>query len=200
MPFAFAQPVGVRSVVVAITYLSLIVGELVPKQIALRAPEQVAAWVAPMMRIIAGIRSPLIWVLDRSGNLVLAMLGQSGVNSRKVSDEEVRLIVAEAESSGAMNRAESQMIASVMRIADRTARGLMTATLAGCLRRIVHAPCQARSIARRQERKGRQLVRAAPQGATTVANISRSRRCLPVVRCRAQKVRVVLAELCRMTA
>lgn len=127
MPSAFAQPVGVGSVVVAITYLSLIVGELVPKQIALRAPEQVAARVAPMMRIIARIAAPLIWVLDRSGKLVLALLGQSGANSRKVSDEEVRLIIAEAESSGAMNRAESQMIAGVMRIADRTARGLMTA-------------------------------------------------------------------------
>jgi putative hemolysin len=126
MPSAFAQPVGVGAVVVAITYLSLIVGELVPKQIALRAPEQVAARVAPMMRIIARIAAPLIWVLDRSGKLVLAMLGQSGAQSRGVSDEEVRLIVAEAESSGAMKQAESQMIAGVMRIADRTARGLMT--------------------------------------------------------------------------
>lgn len=123
---AFAQPVGVGSVVVAITYLSLIVGELVPKQIALRAPEQVATRVAPMMRIIARVAAPLIWVLDRSGKLVLALLGQSGEQSRGVSDEEVRLIVAEAESSGAMDRAESQMIAGVMRIADRTARGLMT--------------------------------------------------------------------------
>lgn len=122
-----AQPIGVGSVVVAITYLSLIVGELVPKQIALRAPEQVAARVAPMMQIIARIASPLIWILDRSGKLVLALLGQSGSQSRGVSDEEVRLIIAEAESSGAMNRAESQMIAGVMRVADRTARGLMTA-------------------------------------------------------------------------
>ncbi|UTH43880.1 hemolysin family protein [Loktanella salsilacus] len=126
MPAAFAQPVGLGSVVVAITYLSLIVGELVPKQIALRAPEQVAVRMAPMMLIIARVAAPLIWVLDRSGKLVLAMLGQSGKLARRVSDEEVRLIVAEAESSGAMNRAESQMIAGVMRIADRTARGLMT--------------------------------------------------------------------------
>lgn len=122
-----AQPIGVGSVVVAITYLSLIVGELVPKQIALRAPEQVAARVAPMMQIIARIAAPLVWILDRSGKLVLALLGQSGSQSRGVSDEEVRLIIAEAESSGAMNRAESQMIAGVMRVADRTARGLMTA-------------------------------------------------------------------------
>lgn len=123
---AMAQTVGVGFVVVAITYLSLIVGELVPKQIALRAPEQVAARVAPMMKTIARVAAPLIWVLDRSGKLVLAMLGQSGEKSRKVSDDEVRLIIAEAESSGAMNRAESLMIAGVMRIADRTARGLMT--------------------------------------------------------------------------
>lgn len=126
VPSAFAQPLGVGSVVLVITYLSLIVGELVPKQIALRAPEQVAARVAPMMRMIARIAAPLIFVLDRSGKLVLAMLGQSGAQSRKVSDEEVRLIIAEAENSGAMNRAESRMIAGVMRIADRTARGLMT--------------------------------------------------------------------------
>ncbi len=122
----FAQPLGVGSVVVAITYLSLIVGELVPKQIALRAPEQVAARMAPMMGLIARFAAPLIWVLDRSGKLVLRLLGQSGAQSRQVSDEEVRLIIAEAESTGAMNRAESGMIAGVMRVADRTARGLMT--------------------------------------------------------------------------
>ncbi len=126
MPSVFAQPLGLGSVVVAITYLSLIVGELVPKQIALRAPEQVAARVAPMMRMIARVAAPLIWVLDRSGLLVLTLLGQSGKQSHKVSDDEVRMIIAEAESSGAMHRAESQMIAGVMRIADRNARGLMT--------------------------------------------------------------------------
>ncbi|MFT7449071.1 MAG: putative hemolysin [Glaciecola sp.] len=122
----FAQPLGVGSVVVAITYLSLIVGELVPKQIALRAPEKVAARMAPMMGLVARVAAPLIWTLDRSGKIVLHLLGQSGAPSRKVSDEEVRLIIAEAESTGAMNRAESGMIAGVMRLADRTARGLMT--------------------------------------------------------------------------
>lgn len=123
---ALAQPLGVGSVVVAITYLSLIVGELVPKQIALRAPEAVAARVAPMMAAIARVAAPLVWVLDRSGKLVLALLGQSKTQGTGVSDEEVRLIVAEATSAGAMEQAESRMIAGVMRVADRTARGLMT--------------------------------------------------------------------------
>jgi putative hemolysin len=126
MPAALAQPVGVGSVVVAITYLSLIIGELVPKQIALRAPEQVAAQMAPMMRLIAKVASPLVWLLDKSGKIILALLGQSGQQNFTVSDEEVRLIISEAETTGAMNPAESRMIAGVMRIADRTARGLMT--------------------------------------------------------------------------
>lgn len=123
---ALAQPVGVGAVVVAITYLSLIVGELVPKQIALRAPERVAARVAPAMSAAARVAEPLVWLLDRSGRLVLALLGQSGARPSAATDEEVRLIVAEAESPGALQRAERQMIAGVMRIADRTARGLMT--------------------------------------------------------------------------
>lgn len=126
MPIGLAQPLGVGSVVVAITYLSLIIGELVPKQIALRAPEQVAAKVAPTMHVIARVAAPLIWVLDQSGKRVLRLLGQSGDQTRGVSDEEVRLIIAEAESSGAMKRAETQMLEGVMRVADRTARGLMT--------------------------------------------------------------------------
>jgi putative hemolysin len=121
-----ALPLGVGSVVVVITYLSLIVGELVPKQIALRAPEAVATRVAPMMQVVATVAAPLIWVLDRSGKLVLRLLGQSGEATQQVSDEEVRLIISEAESAGAMDPAESRMIAGVMRIADRVARGLMT--------------------------------------------------------------------------
>lgn len=129
MPTAWAQPIGVGTVVIAITYLSLIVGELVPKQIALRAPEQVAARMAPMMHAVARVAAPLIWLLDRSGKVILTLLGQSGKQSATVSDDEVRLIIAEAESAGVMNSAESQMIAGVMRIADRTARGLMTPRL-----------------------------------------------------------------------
>lgn len=121
-----ANPLGVGSVVVAITYMSLIFGELVPKQVALRAPESVAARVAPMMRWIARIGAPLVWLLDISGKLVLRLLGQSGAAESAVSDEEVKLIISEAESAGVMERAETEMIAGVMRIADRSARGLMT--------------------------------------------------------------------------
>ena len=121
-----ARTLGVGSVVMVITYLSLIVGELVPKQIALRAPEAVAARVAPAMRLIARVSAPLVWLLDRSGKAVLALLGQSGRSDGGMSDEEVRLVITEARQAGVIEHAETEMIAGVMRVADRTARGLMT--------------------------------------------------------------------------
>jgi putative hemolysin len=125
MSRALAQTLGVGGVVVAITYLSLIFGELVPKQIALRAPEASAARIAPLLNLISIVAAPLVWLLDKSGKLVLALLGQSGAADRGVTDEEIRIVLSEAHSAGVMEKAETEMIAGVMRIADRTARGLM---------------------------------------------------------------------------
>ncbi|MFT4183179.1 MAG: hemolysin family protein [Rhizobium sp.] len=123
---AFADALGVGTVVVAITYLSLIVGELVPKQIALREPEAVASKVAPAMTVLSKLALPLVWLLDASGRLVLGLLGQSGKGSDSVTDEEIKTILAEAQSAGVIEREESAMISGVMRLADRTARALMT--------------------------------------------------------------------------
>lgn len=123
---AVADTLGVGTVVVLITYLSLIVGELVPKQIALRDAERVAARVAPTMALLAKIASPLVWLLDASGKLVLALLGQKGEPEETVTEEEVRTIIAEAENAGVLERDEREMISGVMRLADRSARALMT--------------------------------------------------------------------------
>ncbi len=123
-----AEPLGVALVVVVITYLSLIVGELVPKQIALADPEAVASRMAPAMKLLSKVSMPLVWLLDKSGKLLLALLGQTGKGGSAVSDEEIRMIIAEAEGAGVIDKAENEMIQGVMRIADRNARGLMTAT------------------------------------------------------------------------
>ena len=123
---AVADTLGVGTVVVLITYLSLIVGELVPKQIALRDAERVASRVAPTMAILAKIAAPLVWLLDASGKLVLALLGQKGEPEETVTEEEVRTIIAEAENAGVLERDEREMISGVMRLADRSARALMT--------------------------------------------------------------------------
>lgn len=121
-----SDTLGVGIVVVAITYLSLILGELVPKQIALRDPERVAARVAPAMSLMSKIGAPLVFLLDVSGKSVLALLGQKGESEEKVTEEEVRTIIAEAETAGVLERDEREMIAGVMRLADRSARALMT--------------------------------------------------------------------------
>lgn len=126
---SIAAPLGVGIVVIIITYLSLIIGELVPKQIALRDAEGVAARVAPLMAFIASIAAPLVWLLDMSGRLVLRLIGQSGETDERVTDEEVKTLIAEAEHAGVLETEERHMISGVMRLADRSSRGLMTPRL-----------------------------------------------------------------------
>jgi putative hemolysin len=126
VPVEWSTPLGVGSVVVLLTYLSLIVGELVPKQIALRNPEETAARVAPAMAMLSRIASPLVWLLDKSGRMLLRLLGQSGEGPSRVTEEEVRTILAEARFEGVIEDDEQEMLTSVMRLADRSARALMT--------------------------------------------------------------------------
>lgn len=126
VPASVANPAGVGIVVALITYVSLIIGELVPKQVALKHAETIAIRVAPFMQIIARIALPLVWLLDASGNAMLALLGQSAETPQRITDEEIRTLIAEAEHTGTIETAERRMIAGVMRLADRKARALMT--------------------------------------------------------------------------
>ncbi len=117
---------GVGGVVIVLTYLSLIVGELVPKQIALKNAEGIAITMAPAMALLARVASPLVWLLDRSGRGLLWLLGQSGVSKSRVTDEEVQTLLTEAHDEGLIEPEEREMMAGVMRLADRRARALMT--------------------------------------------------------------------------
>jgi putative hemolysin len=123
---AVATPLGVGVVVAVITYGSLIVGELVPKQIALKDPEGIAVMVAPAMTILSKVALPLVFLLDFSGRAVLWLLGQSGESEEKVTDEEIKMLVAEAEHHGTIESDERRMIAGVMRLGDRAVRAVMT--------------------------------------------------------------------------
>lgn len=123
---SWASTLGVGGVVVAITYVSLIVGELVPKQMALRNPEAVAIRMAPAMTFLSVIGAPLVWFLDRSGRVLLWLLGQRGSSENRVTEEEVHVLLAEAHEGGVLETEEREMITGVMRLSDRTARQLMT--------------------------------------------------------------------------
>jgi putative hemolysin len=126
VPQTIAQEVGVGIVVIVITYFTLIVGELVPKQIALASPERVAMRVAPAMLVLSRIAAPLVWLLDRSGKLLLRLMGRSGQRASPVTDEDIRMVLSEAAGAGVIHRAEKELIGGVMRFSDRKARGLMT--------------------------------------------------------------------------
>lgn len=123
---ATANTAGVGIVVAGITYFSLIIGELVPKQIALRNAEMVASRMAPAMKALSKIAAPIVWLLDRSGKLVLRLIGQGSKSETKVTDEEIAALVAEAESHGVIEADERRMIAGVMRLGDRSVRAIMT--------------------------------------------------------------------------
>jgi putative hemolysin len=126
LPTAVAEGVGIGLVVAVIAYFSLVIGELVPKQIALRNPEKIAVRVAPAMTAIASIASPVASFLDISGRAVLRALGYQAEAEHRVTDEEIRTLISEAETAGVIEPGERAMIAGVMRLGDRPARAVMT--------------------------------------------------------------------------
>jgi magnesium and cobalt exporter, CNNM family len=126
MPLTMAEAIGVGLVVTTITYVSLIVGELVPKQIALRDPETIAVRVAPAMTVLARIGTPIVWLLDASGSLLLRALGFRSQPKERVTDEEIHTLIAEAETAGILEPGERSMIRGVMRLGDRPVSAIMT--------------------------------------------------------------------------
>ena len=126
LPAGVAEAVGVALGVTVITYFSLVIGELVPKQIALRNPETIAVRIAPAMTAMARIASPVVWFLDISGRAVLRALGYQAQAEHRVTDEEIRTLMAEAETAGVIEPGERAMIAGVMRLGDRPVRAVMT--------------------------------------------------------------------------
>ena len=126
VPEWLVDPLGYGIVISFITYLSVVVGELVPKQIALKNPERFATLVAPTMSLLSKVGAPAVWVLDASTRLIFRLTGQHEVAESIVTDEEIKTIVAEAEAAGVIEGGEKLMIAGVMRFSDREARGLMT--------------------------------------------------------------------------
>jgi putative hemolysin len=126
VPDVLAEFAGVGCVVAAITYLSLVVGELVPKQIGLRDPERIAVRVAPVMTVMASVASLLVWLLDVSGRQMLKFLGYRADPEHRITDEEIQTLIAEAESAGVIEPGERAMIAGVMRLSDRSVRAVMT--------------------------------------------------------------------------
>jgi len=123
---SIAQSLALGIVVTCITALSVIVGELVPKQMALAVPERIAIVVSRPMRTLSQIAWPFVWGLDAASRLALRLMGIRTTGERAVTDEEIRALIAEAARTGIVHQAEGEMIGGVMRLADRSVRAVMT--------------------------------------------------------------------------
>ncbi|NNM76122.1 HlyC/CorC family transporter [Sphingomonas sp. ID1715] len=113
-------------VIVVTTYVSLIIGELVPKQFALRNPEPIAAVAAVPMDWFARITQPIVWLLDQSSALIFRLLRMKRETEQHVTAEELHMVVAEASRSGVIEESERAIISGVVRLADRPVREVMT--------------------------------------------------------------------------
>ena len=121
-----AHTLGYGLVIVAITFVSLVIGEIVPKQIALRSPEPIAAIIAKPMKWLSRITAPFVWLLDRSSALIFHLLGLDRESKNQVTAEELHLVVAEAQTAGVLEESERAIISGIVRLADRPVREVMT--------------------------------------------------------------------------
>jgi putative hemolysin len=121
-----AHTLGYGLVIVIITFVSLVIGEIVPKQIALRSPEPIAAIIAKPMKLLSRITAPFVWLLDRSSALIFHLLGLDRESRNHVTAEELHLVVAEAQTAGVLEESERAIISGIVRLADRPVREVMT--------------------------------------------------------------------------
>ena len=122
---AYADQFAIALVVIAVTYFSLIIGELVPKRLALNHAERIAASVSLPMTLLATVGSPIVWFLKASTELVLTILRVRPRPDTTVTEEEVKSLIAEGTSAGVFQPAERRMLEGVIRLADRSVRSIM---------------------------------------------------------------------------
>ena len=122
----YAAEIGFASVIAITTYATLVIGELVPKQIALRAAVPISLVMARPMAILARVAAPLVWLLDASSGVLIRLLGVRPSGQSSVTAEELHMLFAEATRSGVIESEQHQMLQGVVRLAQRPVRELMT--------------------------------------------------------------------------
>jgi len=123
---AHSQGLSIALVVVPVTYLTLVFGELVPKRLAFGAPERLASLVAPLMTVLMKLALPAVRVLSGSTALVVRLLGQSSRVEPRVTEEDVRGMAGEAAKAGAIEHGERDMLERIFRLGDRQVEAIMT--------------------------------------------------------------------------
>jgi len=121
----YAGGIATSTIVVAMTYISLVVGELVPKRLAMAHADRWATLVAIPMQIVAKVGAPIVWLLQFSTNALLKLAPSGGKKQTEVTDDDVRALATEGMHTGALHKHEAEMIDSVLRLADRSISAIM---------------------------------------------------------------------------
>jgi putative hemolysin len=122
----YARGIALGLVVVGITYLSVVVGELVPKRLALLKPEVIAAFIARPMQWLARAGRPLVWLLSVSSDVVLRLFGARRAEEPPVTDEEIEVLMQQGADAGVFHRSEQAIVANVLRLDEQRIGAIMT--------------------------------------------------------------------------
>jgi putative hemolysin len=122
----YSEAIGVGIVVTLVTYLSLVIGELVPKRLALNNPEAIAASVAPLMEFVAKIARPVVSLLSASTEMLVRLLRIKPTSEPAITEEEVKILIEQGRETGVFEDVEQEIVERVFRLSDRTVNSLMT--------------------------------------------------------------------------
>lgn len=122
----YARGIALAVVVVILTYFSVVVGELVPKRLALLAPEGVASMVARPMNGLARVARPLVWLLSSSSSLVLRLMGARRREEPPVTDEEIKVLMEQGAEAGVFHESEQAIVSNVLRLDEQRVGLIMT--------------------------------------------------------------------------
>ncbi len=122
----YAQQISFGFVVLIITYFSLVIGELVPKRIALNAPESIAAYISRPMNFVSKITAPVVWLLSASTNGILKLLRQKKSIEATVTEEEIKAMLIQGTTEGILEETEQELMENVIRLDDKSIAALMT--------------------------------------------------------------------------
>lgn len=122
----YARGTALTLVVVGLTYFSVVVGELVPKQLGLRAPEKIASLIAPPMNMLARVARPLVWLLSASSSFLLRLMGAGLKEGQSVTDEEIKVLMEQGAESGVFHESEQAIVSNVLRLDEQRIGAIMT--------------------------------------------------------------------------
>ena len=128
LPFMqpYAHGIALSLVVIALTYFSVVVGELVPKRLGLLAPETVAAIIASPMTLLSRVTRPLVWLLSSSSTMILKLIGARKSSEAPVSDDEINVLMEQGAEAGVFHESEQAIVSNVLRLDEQRIGAIMT--------------------------------------------------------------------------